>query len=584
MEQRQLDSAQEFLGTFHTLVDDARKLTDQTGAIMEACNVAAAEIDEYTKRLAPFISALERIEDEQRFYKSGVELLDKLDNQYKVSEEDEEMLNGDTVNNEFFCALDHLRETLHNCKTLAVSQFHHAGGLLVGDATALLDKVHATLATFVKGYVPRFSVESPTLDTLFQRALAELHGTAHFEECLKAIAAERGRCTLYRFQVALSVGGPGGFPPPIERSAHEPFRYVSDLLGWMHQTVASETELFTVLLSLEGNRGAKDVAEVHSGTRSATEQHRNDAQHVATLREMMLDAALGPLAEPLRLRIFQVYEQLLSTTQVFKLAQLVDFYRATIASATSAVCPLCTVLDKCHAEATRVFTAQISATAAKLRESPPVPHGDLAPPTQVTEVCKLVDELLKSRYETVGMSDSADISTSLADRLITPLLSSAFVGARQVLRDSDAIAVYLINVTDAVLETLSRYGSMREQCEGLDEQVEGQLDTMVATHARAAIARAGLGTLLHCVDEGTTVDGALLAQTHLNLHLLADDAFPTCDLIRNFERRKSFKRRLGYYISSKYRLIYEAVHEFNGNTTEEGKKFLNFTPSNIDVL
>lgn len=583
LDQRQLDSAQEFLSAFHTLVEDAHRLADQTGAIAEECGESAAGIDEYSKRLAPFIDAFQRIEDEQRFYEGGVELLDRLDNQYKVTEDDEEVLNGGTVNDTFFCALDHLRAALHNCESLAKSQFRHAGALLVEDATTLLGRAHATLAEFVKGYVPRFSAESPVLDTLFQRALGELRGTALFDGCLSAIAAERGRCKLYRFQVALSVGGPGGFPPPIERSAHEPFRYVSDLLGWTHQTVASETELFSVLLSPEESSGrGRRTGDASDGRARLAEQGAS-TQHTAKLRETGLDAALGPLAEPLRVRIFQVYEQLLSTTQVFKLAQLVDFYRTTIASATSPACPLCTALDRCYAEATRVFAAQISATAAKLRESPPVPLGDLAPPAQVTEVCKLIDELLRSRYETIGMSDSADISTSLADRLITPLLTSAFAGAQQVLRDSDAIAVYLINVTDEVLATLSRYGSMRAQCEGLDEQVEGQLDTMMTAHARTTLSRSGLGALLRCVDENVAVSNAVLAQTRPSLHLLANDTLPTCDLIRNFDRRTSFKRRLSYYISSKYRLVYEAVHAFNGNTTDGGKKFLSFTPRDIDV-
>lgn len=34
-----------------------------------------------------------------------------------------------------------------------------------------------------------------------------------------------------------------GMPRPIEMHAHDPMRYVGDMLAWIHQAVASESEL-----------------------------------------------------------------------------------------------------------------------------------------------------------------------------------------------------------------------------------------------------------------------------------------------------------------------------------------------------
>ena len=52
-----------------------------------------------------------------------------------------------------------------------------------------------------------------------------------------------------RFIRALTRGGPGGMPRPIEMHAHDPRRYLGDMLAWVHQSLASEREL---LLSLFG--------------------------------------------------------------------------------------------------------------------------------------------------------------------------------------------------------------------------------------------------------------------------------------------------------------------------------------------
>ncbi|THF96600.1 hypothetical protein TEA_000052 [Camellia sinensis var. sinensis] len=58
----------------------------------------------------------------------------------------------------------------------------------------------------------------------------------------------RHNALFRRFISALTRGGPGGMPRPIEVHAHDPLRYVGDMLGWLHQALASERELVLALL------------------------------------------------------------------------------------------------------------------------------------------------------------------------------------------------------------------------------------------------------------------------------------------------------------------------------------------------
>lgn len=50
------------------------------------------------------------------------------------------------------------------------------------------------------------------------------------------------------FLDALTVGGPGGTPRPIELHAHEPPRYIGDMLAWLHQAIPSEKENINTLM------------------------------------------------------------------------------------------------------------------------------------------------------------------------------------------------------------------------------------------------------------------------------------------------------------------------------------------------
>jgi hypothetical protein len=47
---------------------------------------------------------------------------------------------------------------------------------------------------------------------------------------------------------ALTQGGLGGTPKPIEMHAHDPKRYVGDMLAWLHQTLPNERENLLMLL------------------------------------------------------------------------------------------------------------------------------------------------------------------------------------------------------------------------------------------------------------------------------------------------------------------------------------------------
>jgi hypothetical protein len=76
----------------------------------------------------------------------------------------------------------------------------------------------------------------------------------------------RSQVSLGAFHAALTVGGPGGTPRPIEMHAHDPLRYVGDMLAWLHQAVASEYELLNRVFGTEGSSSAPISSDCPSPT------------------------------------------------------------------------------------------------------------------------------------------------------------------------------------------------------------------------------------------------------------------------------------------------------------------------------
>lgn len=59
------------------------------------------------------------------------------------------------------------------------------------------------------------------------------------------VANMRHHALFRRFISALTRGGPGGLPRPIEVHAHDPLRYVGDMLGWLHQVSQCQSTALT---------------------------------------------------------------------------------------------------------------------------------------------------------------------------------------------------------------------------------------------------------------------------------------------------------------------------------------------------
>lgn len=59
-------------------------------------------------------------------------------------------------------------------------------------------------------------------------------------------------------------------PRPIEMNAHDPRRYLGDMLAWLHQALASERELLISLFGQDDPPHAGDHINGHSGVPSSS--------------------------------------------------------------------------------------------------------------------------------------------------------------------------------------------------------------------------------------------------------------------------------------------------------------------------
>jgi hypothetical protein len=152
-----------------------------------------------------------------------------------------------------------------------------------------------------------------------------------FSEALNILSEARQATLLSAFVTALTRGGPSGFPRPIELHAHDPIRYLGDILAWVHQAIAAEREFVDNLFGIKNDRRMM----------GSVRKLDNEEEWI---KEMM-DLAVSKFCVPLRVYLSPNYGISLTDFQVrvqqtirsqessivsYKIANLLQFYLLTM--------------------------------------------------------------------------------------------------------------------------------------------------------------------------------------------------------------------------------------------------------------
>lgn len=226
------------------------------------------------------------------------------------------------VGPEVFAALDHVEKIRNDCRALL--------GGDEGKMQAGLDIMAATGAAMEAGYAKvsrwcelqfRQMTRESQLDvsSSLKAGVRRLASRPQMlKDALSVLASTRQAAILQAFLDALTRGGPNGLPRPIEIHAHDPTRYVGDMLAWVHQMTASEHEFLEQLF--EARTGRRMVGAERAAA-------SDDAQRLVA---EVLDRNLEGLGRPLKLRIEQTVKTQEGVVMTYKIVNLVQFYLVTM--------------------------------------------------------------------------------------------------------------------------------------------------------------------------------------------------------------------------------------------------------------
>ena len=428
------------------------------------------------------------------------QLLDAFNKHFIISEEDLRLLTGVTeaVDDRFFAILNRVKHIYVDCQVLLGTENQRLGLELMDQSSRNLNIGYQKLYRWIQKEFKSLNLESPQISSIIRRALRALaERPTLFQSCLDLFAEAREHILTDAFYSALT--GPSNekdqtpMTKPIEFYAHDPLRYVGDMLAWTHSATVSEREALESLFISDGDEISKSFqAGRQAEPWSAGEDENFDGRKA--LGDLVNRNVAG-VARALRQRIEQVLQNHEDAVLMYKIANLIIFYRVTFIKLSGSESSLLETLSSLGQSALRQFRTIVSDNVSAV-------EADLAAPSPDLRVPEFLDESLTQFVTLLKTYDSSltPASSRVAD--FEPIISNAFnpflsICEKMVKEANEpSSSIFIVNCLLAAKAALSNYDFVQDRVSELNEQIASLASSLTEYQHAFFLHTSGLHPLL----------------------------------------------------------------------------------------
>ena len=514
-----LDVQQEITECNGEIVRDFGKVAEQLkriGAAIENLNNSCKEIRKYvgaaSRETGPMLDEAKTMLSEKRQVEAKQQLLDAFKAHFVFSDADLATLTStaEPVNDDFFRILTRVKKINQDSQVLLGSENQRLGLEILEQSSRQINAAFQKLYRWVQREFKSLDLENPQISAGIRRALRVLaERPTLFQNCLDFFAEAREHILSNNFYAALT-GAPVDPDHPvmgkaIELSAHDPLRYISDMLAWAHSATVSEREALEALFISDGDEIAKSI---QAGIESEPWSRPEDGESTPAfdgrkaLNELVNRDLAGVLRQ-LRQRTEQVVQSHEDATLAYKIANLITFYCNIFSSLLGEQSSLLDTLQPLSDTAMRSFRSAMRDHVENLQADINIATDDLGPPEFLIEALETLQVLMKSYDTSIITTDRAkriEGFQSILQEALDPFLAGCENITRQLRAPNEQI--FALNCLLATKETLKTY-SFADRSDELEPRLqEHERELTNATHAWF-LRESGLRTL---VDNIATPD------------------------------------------------------------------------------
>ncbi|XP_067127837.1 conserved oligomeric Golgi complex subunit 6 [Centruroides vittatus] len=576
IEKRSLIVNEEFVQSFRNVKEVLDDLYTSVTEMNQCCTEMRNRLQTTKSHTHDLISQTTKLQAEGQKIQMKQEVVQAFLNTFQLKPEEVLILRGTRdggLNEDFFKVLSKVKKLHNDCKILLRSNQQTAGLEIMESMALHQEAAYERLYRWTQSECRLLIVESPDINPLLCQAMESLQDrSVLFKYSVDEYANARRAAIVRGFIDALTRGGPGGMPRPIELHSHDPLRYVGDMLAWLHQTIASEKEMIEAVLR-----------------KCVKENLEEDIQQA-------LSHITEGLCRPLKVRVEQVTVSEPGAVTLFCLSSLLKFYHQTINQVVTVESQLLNTLKELQDLSRKMFYNSMTCHCSQLLEQIELPPADLGPPESLTQSLALLKEILSCQDGSlISIDDRQKDVPQILTTMIEPLLQMCHMSASK-LAPVD-MAVYLTNCLHLMHSSLTVYEFSDQQLEMLQAQMEAHLDTLVSEQTSQIVGHLGLGTVYKTLQTYQPKQGPLSAilgcdalaiqsaNKKLDSFLSSPDslAIPQCNLLLSVVLRQNLRLRTVELLCSVYKQIYEAIHDAS-NAYPEPDSLLPRMPEQVTSL
>ncbi len=542
LEKRSLALNEAFLHSIGHLVEQVGGLQEEVATMKVCCDDMQQRLSAAKAKTSGLLSETSELQAKNRQLEMKAKVVDAFLSKFELTQEERLLLSGsgNGIDDKFFDTIDRVKQIHEDCKVLLRTSQQRAGLEIMESMAMHLEAAYELLYHWTQNQCRMMNTDFPEVTANLRRALKQLRERPIlFQYCVDEYSIARRMALVRCFIDALTREGTSG--RPIELHSHDPVRYCSDMLGWLHQAIATENDHVAGLLS------------------------EPSSERAVPMLSMVTEGA----CRPLHVRIEQVIISSSDAVVAYQLVNLLRYYRGVFEGLLSSTAPIVQTVTDLSELQSKMFFSTLNVQTSKILEDMEIPLPNLSPTRKISELLSLLQSILASRDMTVFTSDNQEEDLKLIlSHCIDPLIQYCLEAVSTFGRLDRA--VYMINCLYIVYSAVSLYEFTERQLESLDAQLQSYMKTIVSEQTNHMLGAVGL-LKFHAALHHGKLSEELFRSLHgsadrLTLLISAPDQYQLsqCRLLSSSHLREEAHQKSVREFGDVYEAVYAAV------TTEKG--------------
>ncbi|RSL61441.1 Conserved oligomeric Golgi complex subunit 6 [Fusarium duplospermum] len=548
-----IDSNGEVIAEFGRVAEQLRRIKTTIDKLNSGYEDMKSQVVAAHEQTTPALSEASSLLEQRRQVEVKQDLLGAFRKHFIMSESEIAALTmtAEPVDDHFFQALSKAKKISKDCEILLGFEKQTLGLELMEQTSKNINLGFQKLYKWIQREFKTLNLENPQMNSSIRRALRVLaERPSLFQNCLDFFSEARERILSDSFYVALTGSSPSGTEDPsvkpIDMTAHDPLRYVGDMLAWIHSATVSEREALEVLFVAEGEELAKGLKSGRDAEiwRLIAEDDEVEADFNA-LKALndLVDRDISGAARVLRQRMEQVIQSNEETIPAYKLANLINFYRITFQKTLGPNTNLVELVEGLETEALRQFRALVRDHIATLQGEFQHAPSDLGPPAFLQDSLKQLKAISKTYDSSLSASEDRESEfESVLAEAFEPFMAGCENMAK-VMKDQKG-AIFLINCISSATACLEPFDFTRRRTQQLQGKSEEEAKKLVVSQYNFFRKGSGLDPIFSYLEENKdkdagSLDEKLLGQASQTL----DDFLPSAlmDAMENLKHLQDSK-------------------------------------------